>query len=502
MTRGVVPIRTLDIAEVRPVPLRDHLLRSLDELSARDVKRRVELLQQALDGRDRVMAQRLAWEIRALDDTNALAKKTARGDLAAFRQKHRLLLDGEAMRAARRIVQLPSPAVRKQAASAAKNGGLDLPAGLIERAASSFWRPRGVLRDVPTRRSDDFPGGRYTLFVPEDLDPLEPRPLLLALHGGGIHTVKGKTVRGSGAELMPVFEETARRLGWFVCCPTAIEAPWSANANLAWLRAVLEDVATRWNVDQTRIHLFGLSGGGEGAWMFATRANIDFASVGVASGDAPTGVSSITGRKIALWLYHSDGDEIFPVEPVRKVAERLRKSSSVDFVYCELPKEPHGMPPAATRDWIRYVEPKRAVRTKSLWPKASFAEPLSSTAIRLWGDPTTQWSDTPIEPEDALARMRRGGFDAEIAATALAGVEPTGSTAPGGLRPTARRQGLDGGAPGRRPCARSVGRRGRHCPAGRHVAARQGSGRSGCLCAGGGSRGIQGLRGGSALGVG
>ena len=424
MTLGVVPIRTLDIDTVDPFPVRDALLRALDELTSTDVKRRVELLHWALDKKDRVMAQRLAWEIRALADTNDLAKKTARGDLATFKQAKRLLLDPQAVLTASNVVRLETVETRRAAMASAASGPrkLALDAGLVERASAAFWRPRGVVADIPTRR-EEHEGGRYTLYVPEDLDPLEPRPLLFALHGGGIHLAKGTPVRGSGIELMPVFEELARRNRWFVCCPTALEAPWTANANLSWLRSVLEDVTTRWNVDLNRVHLFGWSGGGAGAWTFATRGGIDFASVGVAAGGVPSGVSAITGKKIPIWLYHGDEDEVFPVAPVRKAAEKLRKGSA-DFVYCELPREKHGIPPAALRDWIRYVEPKRTVRTKSLWPRASFERPLSKPALALWGDPAVDLA-TPLEDEDALARVRKGGFDAEVAARHLGAQAPS-----------------------------------------------------------------------------
>jgi hypothetical protein len=62
----------------------------------------------------------------------------------------------------------------------------------------SLQRDRGLASEVKLRlEAKDYPGATYALHVPADYDPLEPRPLLVALHGGGImHAPKGE-MRGT-----------------------------------------------------------------------------------------------------------------------------------------------------------------------------------------------------------------------------------------------------------------------------------------------------------------
>ena len=424
MTLGVRRLRAVDVQEIRPDPLEAHLQAGLEELGPGDVERRVALLREARSGRLKPWVQRLAAEIlrTAPDHAEALAAFGGAEAWAAARRGNPDL-DGKLAREVRSLLRRESGDERRVfAARLEREYGYAPGPDRLERMVRSLQEDRGVHEQVPLRMAAaDHPGGSYALYVPADYDALAPKPLLIALHGGGMLQAEDGQVRGSPKDALALYLEGAQRLGWFLVCPGALEAPWSSVANLRFLEAVLTEVTTLWNIDLERVHLAGMGGGADGAWAWASRDADPFASVAVASGGKPVG-SAATATRSALWMYHGEADEIRPVDPVRKTAERLLKRKS-DFVYCELPREPHGFPLAARRDMLRFTAPRRRHRARDAWPRSSFEQPASREALAVFGAPEAAWGlglDEDLAPAALLACLRQGRPDAEPAARRLA----------------------------------------------------------------------------------
>lgn len=424
MTFGVITFRTRDVREVRDEATPAGFFRQLMALPARDLPARVALLRWAQTRRLRREIPRAAAEVLLLDKTNEEALSALKGQRKwdALRAGH-LHLDTELISGLRRLIRLESGAERRAAAKRLSlAGGAALPAHLVERMARSLTMDRGLSTKVPlTLRGSEFPGATYELFVPDEYDPLEPRPLLIALHGGGIMNSEGEVVIGSGRDATAIFLAGARRNGWIVAAPTAVEAPWGTDRNEKLIEAVLEEVTALWNVDLERVHLAGHGGGGDGVWWYAARHADEFASIGVAAAGEPKAYASIA-KKTAIWIYHGDEDEIVPVAPVRKAALRLLKAKA-DAVYCELPGEKHGFPPAADRDWYAFGNPRRRLKAKQPWPRASFLRPPTADEIAAFGDPGGGWGETlapDLTPRDLIEVIRAGQLDAEPAARRLA----------------------------------------------------------------------------------
>lgn len=428
MTLGVRRFRRIDVREIRPDPLVDDIHRRLEELAARDVPRRLELLRLSLAARLVPESRRVACEILRVDPGHAEALRAFGGaEKWAARQRGDPRLDTRLALALRRLLRMESGEERRlEAQRLARTYGYEGGADRIERMVRSLHQERGVHRDVKLRLGGDaYAGATYSLYVPEDYDPLVPRPLMLALHGGGIMHQEGDTVRGSARDAMAHYLDGARERGWILCCPTAVEAPWDTTRNVAFLEAVLDEVTALWNVDLERMHLAGQGGGGNGVWYYARRAASRFASVSVAAAGKPSGVANVAGKS-ALWLYHGEEDDVVPVAPVRKAADGLL-GRTVDFVYCQLPKEGHGLPPAAKRDLFRYIGPKRRKRAKSAWPRPSFDVPSTRKQIEAFGDPAAAWGQglpDDASAEELLALLLAGRSDAEPAARRLAEAFP------------------------------------------------------------------------------
>lgn len=423
MTLGVRRLRRIDVREIRPVPFTDFLQRTLEELAPLDTVRRLDLMRRAQSARERAWARRLAAEVLRFDPANGEALKVLGGQAKwDARKRGDPLLDVRLARELRRLLQRESGAERRvEAGRLARRYGYKPGPDVIERMVRSAGADRGLLRDIPlSLDASEYGQARYTLYVPDSYDPLVPRPLLLALHGGGIMHEKGTSVRGSAKDALAHYLEGARALGWFLLCPDAVEAPWTTSRNAAFLASALAEVTALWNIDLERVHLAGQGGGGNGVWYMASRKAGQFASVSVASAGKPMSAGSVASKS-ALWMYHGEADEVVPVAPVRKAAAALLRTKA-DFVYCELPREGHGLAPGARRDLFRYIAPKRRRRAKSAWPRGSFGLPSSKKAIATFGDPASAWGLGLPQDADAatlLELLAAGRMDAEHAARQL-----------------------------------------------------------------------------------
>jgi predicted esterase len=103
-----------------------------------------------------------------------------------------------------------------------------------------------------------------TTYVPARVDPAQPAPALLYLHGSG----------GNGREALGLWRATADAVGMIVIAPT--EA--GDNAGYAFTRderhaalAALRWARRRFNLDENRIHLSGVSRGGHMTWDLGSR---------------------------------------------------------------------------------------------------------------------------------------------------------------------------------------------------------------------------------------
>ncbi len=423
MTLGVRRLRALDVREIRPQPIVDHLQRRLEELSPSDVTRRIDLLREAQSARLKPWVERIAAEILTVQPANDEALRALGGaETWAALRKADPRFDRALARDVRALVRLESGADRRErAAQLAAKHGYEPGPDRLERMVRSLHGDRGLQEDVALRvEAKRHKAGRYSLYVPEGYDPLRPRPLLVALHGGGILHEKGAAVRGSAKDALALYLEDARRLGWILLCPTAVEAPWGTAKNYAFLEAVLLEVLHLWNVDVERIHLAGQGGGGDGALYWAGRKGDRFASVSIASAGHPRSVSAVAA-KAAFWMYHGADDDVVPVAPARKAAASLLRQKA-EFVYCELPKEGHGLAPAARRDMFRFIAPKRRRRAKGAWPVSSFGTSSQREAIDALGDPAAAWGlGLPSDPDGAwlVGVLRAGRGAAEHAARRL-----------------------------------------------------------------------------------
>jgi len=177
----------------------------------------------------------------------------------------------------------------------------------------------------PAEKPDPRLAGRpYDLYVPKSVDKSKPAALVLAFHGYGDND------DGPGLERFFQLEPVADSEGFLYVTPNGTkdlggqrfwngtDACCDFNAlqpdDVGYIRAVVDDVAKKQNLDRKRVYAVGLSGGG----FFAHRLACDSADV----------FAAVVSQSGATFIHASD---CRPSEPIALVEIHGTKDSVVGF---------------------------------------------------------------------------------------------------------------------------------------------------------------------------
>jgi predicted peptidase len=168
---------------------------------------------------------------------------------------------------------------------------------------------------------------RYLLFVPQGYEnEKKPWPMLLFLHGLGessdteLDRVK---IHGPSkiVETQPDFP--------FVLVTPQCPPPGEGMENIikAWkeeeLIQLVDHVASKLRIDNTRIYVTGLSMGGYGTWRLAAAYPERFAAaVPICGGGEPsTMAAKLSG--VPIWVFHGAKDAVVPVSESEKMVDAV-----------------------------------------------------------------------------------------------------------------------------------------------------------------------------------
>lgn len=182
------------------------------------------------------------------------------------------------------------------------------------------------------------------LRVPHSGATVEPRPLVLTLHGAG-----GSPRNGLGP-LLPLADE----LDLVLLAPKSQHGTWDVivgryGADVATIDALLAEAFDRCLIDPRRLAIAGFSDGASYAL-----------SLGLANGDLfdaifafSPGFSAPPERRgsPSVFISHGTDDPVLPVAGARRIAEQLRRGG-YDVRYHEFAGG-HAMPPDVVREAVR-----------------------------------------------------------------------------------------------------------------------------------------------------
>lgn len=174
----------------------------------------------------------------------------------------------------------------------------------------------------------------YLMFLPKDYSKDgKPSPLIVFLHGSGERGTDLDKVKAWGP---PALAEENPDFPFAVISPQCPEGEWW---NSLLLKAMIDDVLAKYNIDKNRVYLTGLSMGGYGAWDLAIAYPNYFAAVApICGGGNPILADQL--KDIPVWVFHGKKDESVPEQQSAQMVEALKKAGG-NVVYTVLPEGGH-----------------------------------------------------------------------------------------------------------------------------------------------------------------
>jgi predicted peptidase len=169
--------------------------------------------------------------------------------------------------------------------------------------------------------------GNYLLHIPEQyLTSQKDWPLILFLHGAGERGNDIKKVEKHGPPKL--IAKGKKEFPFIVVSPQCPEETWwSAELQIDFLNALLDDLVSRYRIDKQRIYVTGLSLGGFGTWSLAAAYPDRFAAIAPICGDGnPVDAESIA--HLPIWVFHGAKDKVVPIEKSEEMVAALKKAGS------------------------------------------------------------------------------------------------------------------------------------------------------------------------------
>ncbi len=162
---------------------------------------------------------------------------------------------------------------------------------------------------------------KYLLYLPADYDKGDAEwPLILFLHGGG---GRGDDLRQLEKHGPPKIVKQ-KDMPFIVVSPQCPKDSWWAKENEV-LIGLLDDIVSRYNVDESRIYLTGFSMGGYGSWSLGCEYPKRFAAIAPICG----GCEPLFGRKLKntpVWAFHGAKDNSVPLKKSEDMVNAIKKA--------------------------------------------------------------------------------------------------------------------------------------------------------------------------------
>ena len=170
----------------------------------------------------------------------------------------------------------------------------------------------------------------YRLLKPLDYDSTKRYPLIVCLHHGGAH---GRdNIRQLSADPAPFLMEEVNRTRYpaFIFMPQCPQgmgfsgAYGNASVDSLVFRTIRQ-LQDRLPIDNKRIYVLGVSGGGYGSWHFiSAHPEMFAAAVPICGGGEPKYGPKLVN--VPIWAFHGARDKLAPVSHSRDMIAAIRKA--------------------------------------------------------------------------------------------------------------------------------------------------------------------------------
>ena len=238
----------------------------------------------------------------------------------------------------------------EQDADAAAEAILATGAGVAEvrerLRAGRPYEPAPAGRQALSRRNRDGTEHPYIVHVPEAYDPAAPMPLRVYLHGGVMRPFPESDDWWRG-------EERWVRDDALVVAPLSWNgSPWWQRSQIENLAGLLTDLKRRYNIDENRVHMLGVSDGATGAYYFAFKAATPWAGylafighpavLGHPGTQVDGQMHAVNLRGKPLFIVNGGRDRLYPASLIVPYA-RLFADAGVDVEFRPYPEAGHDL---------------------------------------------------------------------------------------------------------------------------------------------------------------
>ena len=190
------------------------------------------------------------------------------------------------------------------------------------------------------------------MYLPEYYDPATAWPLVVALHGGS----------GNGRAFLWSWVRAARSRGAILVAPTAVGRTWALQGpdpDTPNLARIVEFVAGRWNVDEGRRLLTGMSDGGTFAYVSGLEAGSPFTHLAPVSAAFHPMLTQFADAErtagLPIHIVHGALDWMFAVDMAREAEQALGRAGA-KVVYREIADLSHTYPREMSGEILTWLE--------------------------------------------------------------------------------------------------------------------------------------------------
>jgi hypothetical protein len=251
-----------------------------------------------------------------------------------------------------------SPAAAERAAAEVLKSGVSFDQALrrLQQGREYVAQKEGVVQ--LSNRTADGVEHYYAVTIPAGYDPARRYQVRFQLHGG----VGGRTdnkPRGNGQ--IGTLSGDAAGSEQFYVIPYAWDAqPWWSDDQVLNLHAIVDDLKRRYNIDENRVVVAGVSDGGTGAYYIAMRDTTPYASflplngyiMVLANGEVDDGrIFPNNLRDKPMFVINGGKDRLYPISIVEPYTRHLM-NNGVQIEYHPQPDGEHN-----TKWWPEMVAP-------------------------------------------------------------------------------------------------------------------------------------------------
>jgi len=162
---------------------------------------------------------------------------------------------------------------------------------------------------------------KYLLYLPADYDKSDAEwPLILFLHGAG---ERGDDLRQLEKHGPPKIVKQ-KDMPFIIVSPQCPKDSWWPKENEVLIN-LLDDIVSRYKVDESRIYLTGLSMGGYGSWSLGCDHPERFAAIApICGGGEPFFARKL--KNTPVWAFHGGKDTVVPLKKSEDMVNAIKRA--------------------------------------------------------------------------------------------------------------------------------------------------------------------------------